>query len=158
MMLFVTSIAFCQEITEGLKGKVESVTVKDTTIANDMKLLIVADRLYSQNGLFDAIDKEVSRQLAETGESKELESIKEFLIKIDNAYKDLVKNFYIINEVTVDPENVQSQIIEIQEWQESVLSNPDIKNATTLGAWESKSNELQKLSTYKKQIELTRTK
>jgi len=131
-------------------GKVQ---VLDSTIINDVKLLIVADRLYSKNGLIDAIVQQSSKEKAETGKIEKSAATQNLIDNLNADYDKFLKKFIKVDTLWVDTASVKNQISQITEWQQKVLLDPEIKNATSLSVWEQKSKELDKLVRYKKQIE-----
>lgn len=152
IVALATTMSFGQNPTEIANDTTTKVAVFDTTIVNDMKLLIVADRLYIKGGLVDVLIEQASKEKSETGEIKYQEATQAFLDALNNEYSKFLKAFIKVDTVMVEQQAVESKIQEIETWQQSVINDPEIKNATSLGIWEEKSKELNKLKAYDNQI------
>ena len=126
--------------------------VVDSTITNDMKLLIAADRLYAKGGLIDALVNQASKEKAETGGIQKAAATQNFIDKLNTAYQNYAAKFIKVDTVYVDSLKIENQITKIQTWHQSVLSDPEIKNATSLSIWEQKQKRLEKLLYYQKQL------
>jgi hypothetical protein len=127
--------------------------VLDTAIVNDTKLLIIADRLYSKGGLMNDLIKEASREKAETGKIVGQNALQTFINYTNTGYDKLIEKFVRIDSIYVDSLEVMQRISQIETWQNSVLNDADIKNATNLGVWDKRDAELQKLRRYRQQIQ-----
>lgn len=130
-----------------------SVMILDSTnLEQDMKLLIVNDRLYSKNGLVNAIVQQASKEKAETGKIVKQVATQKFLDDLNNLYSKYSDKFIKVDTVYVDSTKINNQIKAIQEWQNSVLNDNEIKNVTSLGVWEQKNRRLEKLLYYQSRL------
>lgn len=145
-LVFLSFLGFTQ------KPDLTLVATLDSTITKDMKLLITTDRLYSKNGLFDALSNQISLEKANDGESPGKADINKFAKKVENAYQELVRSFIKVGTVFVNLAEVNKELAEIQEWQTKVLNDPEIKKATTLSIWEQKQARLEQLAARKKNV------
>lgn len=132
--------------------KVGFVNVYDTIVNNDTKLLIANDRLYSKNGLIEAIVKQAGQEKAETGKIEKQAATQTFIDNINSAYAKYEKKFARVDTLSVDSNDVKLSIQKLSDWQNSTLADPEIRDATTLGVWERKNKELQRLLKIYEQI------
>lgn len=150
IMVLATITSFSQVINdEDFSG---STMVLDSTITNDMKLLIANDRLYAKGGLIETLVNQVSKEKAETGEIQKAAATQNFIDKLNQAYKNYAVKFIKVDTVYIDSLKLVNQIVKIQKWQQKVLNDTDIKEATSLSIWEQKAKRLEKLLYYHKQI------
>lgn len=126
--------------------------VLDSTIINDMKLLIINDRLYTKGGLIEAIVTQASNEKAKTGSILKASETQAFIDGLNALYKKYALHFVKIDTVYIDATQAAIEIEGIQVWQQSVLNDPEIKNATNLSVWEEKSKRLEKLLYYQNQL------
>ncbi|HSO84989.1 MAG TPA: hypothetical protein VLQ91_00450 [Draconibacterium sp.] len=154
MVVLAATLSYGQEQAPEVlpEGTVAKIQVLDTTVVNDMKLMIVSDRLYSKNGIIDALVQQASREKAETGKIEKMAATQNFIDNINADYQKFLNKFVKVDTIFVDPLQVDAEIARISQWQNSVLSDPEIKNATSLSVWEQKDKELQRLVRQKKQI------
>jgi hypothetical protein len=145
-MLFFATVK-AQEISdESINGT--SMIVDSTNLEQDMKLLLANDRLYSGNGLIDVLLKQASKEKAETGKVVKAAATQNFIDKLNNAYSDYASKFIKVDTIYVDSLKVAKQAAKIQQWQQTVINDPEIKNVTSLSIWEQKNARLQKLMYY----------
>jgi hypothetical protein len=130
----------------------QMVTVLDSTIQNDMKLLIAADRIFTKNGLIEAIVNEASKEKAETGKIEKAQATQNFLDNIKADYQKYALKFIRVDTLRVNKDSINAEITRIQAWQTKVQNDPEIENVTTLSAWKRKAERLQKLLYYKRQF------
>jgi len=147
-IIYLASFSQIQQDT----SSINKVQVLDSIVINDIKLLIVADRLYSKNGLIDAIVTQASKEKAETGKIEKSAATQTLIDNLNEDYNKYLKKFIKVDTLWVDSVSVKSQISQITEWQQSVLLDPEIKNATSLSVWENKEKELNKLLKFKRQF------
>jgi len=154
MVVLAATLSYGQEQAPEVlpEDTVAKIQVLDTTVVNDMKLMIVSDRLYSKNGIIDALVQQASREKAETGKIEKMAATQNFIDNINADYQKFLNKFVKVDTIFVDPLQVDAEIARISQWQNSVLSDPEIKNATSLSVWEQKDKELQRLVRQKKQI------
>jgi hypothetical protein len=150
--MVITSIASFGQLPVVDTSNVNKVQVLDSIVTNDVKLLIVADRLYSKNGLIDVLVTQASKEKAETGKIEKQAATQNLIENLNQAYDKFLKKFITVDTLWVDTVDVKNKISQITEWQQSVLLDPEIKNATSLSVWENKDKELQKLRKYKSQF------
>ena len=132
--------------------------ILDSTITQDQKLSIAADRLYAESetgtpyGLVPLLIQQVSKEKAENGKVEKALATQNFVDDVNKAYQKYLLKFLKVDTIYVDKKKVAAQIVKIQNWQTSVLNDAEIKNATSLAVWEQKQKRLQKLLRYQSQL------
>jgi hypothetical protein len=126
--------------------------VLDSTIINDMKLLIINDRLYAKGGLIETIINQASKEKAETGNILKASETQAFIDGLNALYKKYALHFIKVDTVYIYATQASDEAEEIKVWQQSVLKDPEIKNVTSLTVWEEKSKRLEKLLYYQSQL------
>ncbi len=155
ILLVASMVCMSQIVTTPDSSMVQ---VVDTTIVQDMKLLIIADRLYGKGGLTEILNTEISKEKAVTGEIIKLDATQAFLDEVAKSYAKYINEFIKLDTVLIDPVEMADKINEIIAWQTNVLSDPEIKNVTTLSVWEEKSIELEKYINLKTQADTIKAK
>jgi hypothetical protein len=130
-----------------------TMVIDSTEVENDMKLLIAHDRLYGKNGLINVLIKQASKEKAETGTIVKAAATQRFIDNIGVQYEKYASKFIKVDTVYVDSIKIENQITKIKEWQEAVINDPEIKEATSLSVWEKKSKRLEKLLYYQKRLQ-----
>jgi hypothetical protein len=119
-------------------------TITDTTYVQEYKLRVVSEKLFGKNGLYATIEKIASKEKIKTDTILYRQSLEIFLNSVNLAYKEYLKAFTRIDTVRIDVKEVDKKVQELQRWQQKVLNDKEIKNATSLGVWEEKAKELDR--------------
>lgn len=152
LMLTIVALATTMSFAQNEEEITGTKMVLDSTIIQDTKLMLAYNRLYSEGGIIDVISKEASREKAENGEIKKAAATQKFLENINQAYNTYASKFIKVDTVYVDSLKLVNQITKIQNWQQKVLNDPEIKETTSLSIWEQKTKRLEKLLYYQKQL------
>jgi hypothetical protein len=149
-MLFFATVKAQVINDESFEGSV--MLLDSTNLSQDMKLLIANDRLFSPGGLIPVLINEASREKAETGKIEKANATQGFIENLTKTYNTYAAKFIKVDTVYVDSLKIENLITQITEWQQTVLSDPEIKNVTSLTIWEQKAKRLEKLTYYRQQL------
>ena len=133
----------------------ETVTVKDTTLAQDSRLN------YMLTTILPAVEKfmteELARQKIAGSVSYEQETVKLYQ-DLQQATFAYAQNFVVINEVQVSPDQIVNEFQELNNKIEQLQSDPDIRHIEFMQEFKNIRERQEKLANYYNQIEANKPK
>lgn len=136
-------------VIQGIAATAQEVSVLDSTIIQDTKLLIAKERIQE---MFNALEKFASEEKIQNDSIAFKQPTQRFIRAVEKDFNRYLESFIRVDTIKIDTTELTERIGKLQKWQQKVLNDDEIKEATNLSAWERKNDELIKLLKYKKQI------
>ena len=140
---------------QGIVDSTNTVTVKDTTLAQDSRLN------YMLTTILPAVEKfmteELARQKIAGNVTYEQETVKLYQ-DLQQATFAYAQNFVVVNEVQVSPDQIVNEFQELNNKIEQLQSDPDIRHIEFMQEFKNIRERQEKLANYYNQIEANKPK